>query len=55
MTYDEFKKNGKKTGALKRKLKIKGNQKLATGDLISKANEIKKMNPRKRTAFMGMI
>ncbi len=44
-----------KVGAIKRKLGIKKGDKVETGDLIRKANELKAMNPRKRTAFAGMI
>ncbi len=43
-----------KTGSLKRKFKM-GKEKVEPGDLIRKANELKAMNPRKRTAFAGMI
>jgi len=43
-----------KAGAIKRKFKM-GKNKVGTGGLIEKANEIKNMNPVKRTAFMGMV
>jgi hypothetical protein len=44
-----------KEGAMKRKFKLKATDRIEAGSYISKANEIKSMNPRKRTAFMGMI
>ncbi len=42
-------------GALKRKLGIKASEKVEPGSFIRKANDLRKMNPRKRTAFMGLI
>lgn len=44
-----------KAGTIKRKLKIKASDKVEPGSLIKKANEIRHMDPRKRTAFMGLV
>lgn len=44
-----------KIGAIKRQLGIKKEEKVEPGSLITKANELKAMNPRKRAEFAGMI
>lgn len=43
MNSQDFKKQGNKTGALKRKLGIKRGEVLKPGDLMSRASKLKKV------------
>ncbi len=49
MNYQEYKKQGKKTGALKRKLGIKKDEVLQPGDLLKRAQG------KKLLAIKGII